>query len=96
MYGVCGTKSEERYFVALQVSLWAMHEEIKKKKQKRGKDQTKAFEANIKHNIHITFIWLFVLEWYPLEVKESLDHAQEQVSCKCLDSNSRPLALKPM
>ena len=28
-----------------------MHEQIKKKKREREKDQTKASEANIKHNI---------------------------------------------
>ena len=73
-----------------------MHEEIKKKqKQKREKERTKAFEANIKHNIYIyiSFIWLFVLEWYPLEVKENLNRAQEQVSCKCLHQYSRIVAL---
>ena len=43
--------------------------------------------------IYISFIWLFVLEWYPLEVKENLDRAQEQVSCKCLHKYSRIVAL---
>ena len=70
-----------------------MHEEIKK--QKRKKERTKSFEANIKHNNYISFIWLFVLEWYPLGVKESLDHAQEQVSCKYLHQYSRIVALQP-
>ena len=51
-----------------------MREEIKK--QKREKERTKAFEANIKHNIY-NFFWLLLLERYPLGVKESLDHAQE-------------------
>ena len=43
--GVCGRKSGGKVFLALKVSLWAMHEELKK--QKREKQRTKAFEANI-------------------------------------------------
>ena len=43
--GVCGGKLVGKVFLALKVSLWAMHEEIKK--QKREKQRTKAFEANI-------------------------------------------------
>ena len=54
-----------------------MREEIKK--QKREKERTKEFEANIKHNICIFYLAV-VLEWYPLGVKENLDHSQEQVS----------------
>ena len=63
-----------------------MREEIKK--QKSDKQKTEASEANMK-----TFIWLFVLEWYPLGVKESLDQAPEQVSCKCLHQYSRIVEL---
>ena len=39
-----------------------MHEEIIiiKKKQKREKERTKAFEANIKHNIYIYIFYLVV------------------------------------
>ena len=47
----------------------------------------------MEHNNYISFIWLFVLEWYPLEVKENLDHAQEQVSGKCLHQYFRIVAL---
>ena len=86
-------KIRGKVFLALQVSLWAMHEEIKKKKQRRVKERTKSFEANMEHNNYISFIWLFVLEWYPLEVKENLDHAQEQVSGKCLHQYFRIVAL---
>jgi len=53
-------KIRGKVFLGLQVSLWAMHEEIKK--QKGEKQRTKK---------------TFVLEWYPLGVKESLDHAQD-------------------
>ena len=60
------------------------------KKQKREKERTKSFEANIKHN---NYIIIMIIEWYPLEVKENLDHAQEQVSCKCLHQYSRIVAL---
>ena len=67
-------KIRRKGIFSLAVSLWAVHEEIKK--QRREKQRTKAFEANIKHNIY-NFFWLFLLEWYPLGVKESLDHAQE-------------------
>ena len=41
-------------FLDLQVSLWAMHEEIKK--QKREKQRTKASEKNIKHNIYNLYL----------------------------------------
>ena len=65
-----------------------MREEIKK--QKREKERTKSFEANIKHN---NYIIIMIIEWYPLEAKENLDHAQEQVSCKCLHQYSRIVVL---
>ena len=64
--------------------------DCKKKKKRerereteREKDQTKAFEANIKHNIH-NFYLVIRFRMVSFRVKESLDHAQEQVSCKCL------------
>ena len=42
-------KIRGKVFLALLVSLWAMHEEIKK--QKKEKQRTKTSEKNVKHNI---------------------------------------------
>ena len=56
--GVCGRKSGGNVFLALKVSLWAMHEELKK--QKREKQRTKACEANIFMAIKTQYIELFL------------------------------------
>ena len=77
--GVCGRKSGGKVFLALKVSLWAMHEELKK--QKREKQRTKAFEANVFMAIKTQYIELFLVVRFRIVffrgVKESLDHAQE-------------------
>ena len=57
--GVCGRKSGGKVFLALKVSLWAMHEELKK--QKREKQRTKAPEANIFMAIKTQYIELFLV-----------------------------------
>ena len=57
--GVCGRKSGGKVFLALKVSLWAMHEELKK--QKREKQRTKACEANIFMAIKTQYIELFLV-----------------------------------
>ena len=50
-------KISRKGILTLQVSLWAMHEEIKK--QKREKQRTKAFEANIFMAIKTQYIYNF-------------------------------------
>ena len=57
--GVCGRKSGGKVFLALKVSIWAMHEELKK--QKREKQRTKACEANIFMAIKTQYIELFLV-----------------------------------
>ena len=52
-------KISRKGILTLQVSLWAMHEEIKK--QKREKQRTKAFEANIFMAIKTQYIELFLV-----------------------------------
>ena len=93
VYGVCGRKSEERSFQLCSYPLWAMLEEIKK--QKREKERTKEFEANIKHNICIFYLVVrFRMVSFRGQRKLGpLPGTGE--SCKCFHQYSRIVALQP-
>ena len=93
VYGVCGRKSEERSFQLCSYPLWAMREEIKK--QKREKERTKEFEANIKHNICIFYL-VVRFRMVSFRGQRKLGPLPGTVeSCKCFHQYSRIVALQP-
>ena len=85
-------KIRGKVILALQLSPLGYAWRNKKTKERKRTNES-IWSKHKTQYIYISFIWLFVLEWYPLEVKENLDHAQEQVSCKCLHQYSRIVAL---